>query len=57
MDLPDLISEDAAERIFRVHHSAMTSSAIMELAQEHIFDRCWLYVGLDTSGPETMAAL
>jgi len=57
MDLPDLISEDAAERIFRVHHSAMTSSAIMELAQEHIFDRCWLYVGLDTPGPETMAAL
>ena len=57
MDLPDLISEDAAEGIFRVHRSAMTSSAIMELEQERIFDRCWLYVGLDTSGPETMAAL
>ena len=52
MDLPDLISEDAAEGIFRVHRSAMTSSAIMELEQERIFDRCWLYVGHDSEIPE-----
>lgn len=52
MDLPDLIFEDAVGGIFRVHRSAMTSSSIMELEREHIFDRCWLYVGHDTEVPE-----
>ena len=52
MDLANLIVEDAAAGLFRVHRSAMTSAKIMELEQERIFGRSWLYVGHDSEVPE-----
>ena len=52
MDLANLIIEDAAAGLFRVHRSALTSTEIMTLEQERIFARSWLYVGHDSEVPE-----
>ena len=43
-DLKNLVVDSPKEGIFRVHRSAMTSSEILRLEQERIFDRCWLYL-------------
>lgn len=45
VDLKGLIIDRPKEGIFRVHRSSMTSPEILELEQQHIFDRCWLYLG------------
>ena len=48
VDPANLIREDVAAGLFRVHRSAMTSPRIMELEQKRIFGRSWLYVGHDS---------
>jgi len=52
MDLSALVNEDVDAGIFRIHRSALTSAEIMDLEQERIFDRCWLYVGHETEIPK-----
>jgi p-cumate 2,3-dioxygenase alpha subunit len=41
----DLIIDNPKEGVFRVHRSAMTSPEILQIEQERIFNKCWLYVG------------
>jgi p-cumate 2,3-dioxygenase subunit alpha len=45
MDLADLIVEREEEGYFAYHRSALTSEAIHRSELEHIFNRCWLYLG------------
>jgi len=45
MGFKDLIFEDSARGIFRVHRSTMTSPDILDLERKNIFDKCWLYLG------------
>ena len=45
MRIEDLIIDDRERGIFRVHRSSMTSDDLFHLEQQHIFNRCWLYVG------------
>jgi len=45
MDLENLIIDDGAQGIFRVHRSTMSSDAILALERDRVFSRCWLYVG------------
>ena len=51
MHLANLVVEDAARGRFRVHRSAMTSTEILGLERECIFNRTWLYVGHDSEVP------
>ena len=44
MELKDLIIDNPEQGIFRVHRSAMTSPEILQLEQERIFNKCWLYL-------------
>ncbi len=48
MEIEGLIKDDRDGGIFRVHRSSMTSPYLFRLEQEHIFDRCWIYVGHDS---------
>jgi phenylpropionate dioxygenase-like ring-hydroxylating dioxygenase large terminal subunit len=57
VDLADLVVEEAAAGLFRVHRSAMTSTEILRLEQERIFGRSWLYVGHDSEVPEPGATI
>jgi p-cumate 2,3-dioxygenase subunit alpha len=41
----ELIIDDRARGIFRVHRSAFVSPEILALERERVFDRSWLYVG------------
>ena len=45
METKDLIIDDSERGVFRYHRSSLTSSRILELERERIFDRCWLYLG------------
>src|SRR3712207_5992840 len=51
MQLADLVVDDRAAGIFRVHRSALTAPDILALEREHIFERCWLYVGHESEVP------
>lgn len=42
--LSRLIVDDKAKGIFRVHRSAFTEAAVLEMERRRVFDRCWLYV-------------
>ncbi len=44
LDPKSLIIDNPQDGIFRVHRSAMTSSEVLRLEQERIFDKCWLYL-------------
>ncbi|WP_235616663.1 aromatic ring-hydroxylating oxygenase subunit alpha [Mycobacterium montefiorense] len=46
-----LVIDDFCEGIFRVHRSVFTSPEIVELEQDRIFNRCWLYVGHESEVP------
>ena len=43
-DPKNLIIDNPDEGVFRVHRSAMTSLEILQMEQERIFNRCWLYL-------------
>ena len=45
METKDLIVDDSERGVFRYHRSSLTSPRILELEEERIFDRCWLYLG------------
>jgi p-cumate 2,3-dioxygenase subunit alpha len=45
MELADLVVDQPASGLFRVHRSAMTSPELFALEQRRIFERGWLYVG------------
>ena len=45
MRIEDIIIDDRERGVFRVHRSSMTSDDLFRLEQQHIFNRCWLYVG------------
>ena len=45
LDLDRMIIDKPADNIFRIHRSAMTSPEILQMEQERIFNKCWLYVG------------
>jgi p-cumate 2,3-dioxygenase alpha subunit len=45
MDLADLIVEREEDGYFAYHRSALTSEALHRAELEHIFNRCWLYLG------------
>ena len=47
VDIGSLIDDggDQVRSSFRVHRSTMTSSKILQLERERVFDTCWLYVG------------
>ena len=45
MEIKDLIVDDRERGIFRYHRSSMSSSEVLELEQERIFEKCWLYLG------------
>ena len=44
-DRPDIVVDDRARGIFRVHRSAFTDPEILAMERRRIFDRCWLYAG------------
>ncbi|HXG36951.1 MAG TPA: aromatic ring-hydroxylating dioxygenase subunit alpha [Dehalococcoidia bacterium] len=52
MELKDLVIDDAKQGIFRVHRSTMTSQDILELEQDRIFSRNWLYLGHESELPK-----
>src|SRR5438034_359894 len=52
MDLADLIVEREEEGYFAYHRSALTSEALHRAELEHIFNRCWLYLGHESEIPE-----
>ena len=43
-DPKNLIIDNPDEGVFRVHRSAMTSLEILQMEQERIFNKCWLYL-------------
>src|SRR5687768_18198247 len=43
-DPKNLIIDNPDEGVFRVHRSAMTSLEILQMEQERIFNKSWLYV-------------
>ena len=43
-DPKNLIIDNPDAGVFRVHRSAMTSREILQMEQERIFDKCWLYL-------------
>jgi p-cumate 2,3-dioxygenase alpha subunit len=45
VNLENLIVENSAQHLFRVHRSVMTSKKILAREHERVFDRSWLYVG------------
>ncbi|HXG37006.1 MAG TPA: aromatic ring-hydroxylating dioxygenase subunit alpha [Dehalococcoidia bacterium] len=51
MEIKDLIIDDCAEGIFRVHRSSMTSLQVLERERETVFERNWLYVGHESEVP------
>jgi p-cumate 2,3-dioxygenase alpha subunit len=51
MDVEGLLQDRRDEGVFRVHRSAMTSPAVLQLERERIFNRVWLYVGHETEVP------
>lgn len=51
LPLKDLIVDEPARGLFRVHRSVMTSSDIFRIEQERIFNQCWLYVGHESELP------
>ena len=52
MELADLIVEREEEGYFAYHRSALTSEALHRAEIEHIFSRCWLYLGHESEIPE-----
>ena len=44
MELKGLIIDNPEAGIFRVHRSAMTSPEILQMEQERVFNKCWLYL-------------
>jgi p-cumate 2,3-dioxygenase subunit alpha len=46
-----LIQDDPGAGIFRVNRTAMTAEDVLDLEYEHIFDRCWLYLGHESELP------
>jgi p-cumate 2,3-dioxygenase alpha subunit len=45
LKLQDLIIDDREKGIFKVKRKSLTSEQVHDLEQEHIFSKCWLYVG------------
>ena len=45
MQLSDLIIDDRRQARFKVHRSAFVSDEILALEREHVFGKCWLYLG------------
>ena len=43
-DSKSLIIDNPEEGVFRVHRSAMTSLEVLQMEQERIFNKCWLYL-------------
>jgi p-cumate 2,3-dioxygenase alpha subunit len=52
LDLADLIVEREEEGFFAYHRSALTSELLHRAEIEHIFNRCWLYLGHESEIPE-----
>lgn len=50
--LDELIVDDKSRGIFRVHRSAFTDAAVLDMERRRIFDRCWLYLGHVSEVPE-----
>lgn len=50
--LDNLIRDDVENGIFRVHRSVFTSDEILQLEQERIFNRTWLYLGHESEVPK-----
>jgi p-cumate 2,3-dioxygenase subunit alpha len=46
------IIDDEDRSSFKVHRSAFTDEAILELEREAIFDHCWLYAAHVSELPE-----
>jgi hypothetical protein len=44
VELKGLIIDNPKDGIFRVHRSAMTSPEILQMEQERVFNKCWLYL-------------
>jgi p-cumate 2,3-dioxygenase alpha subunit len=44
VELRGLIIDNPKDGIFRVHRSAMTSPEILQMEQERVFNKCWLYL-------------
>ena len=49
----NLVEDNVEGGVFRVHRSAMTSAAVLEMERRRIFDRCWLYLGHESEVPNT----
>mgnify|MGYP003351611074 CR=1 FL=1 len=45
MQMSDLIIDDRQHARFKVHRSAFVSDDILALEREHVFSKCWLYLG------------
>jgi len=52
MNRENLIHEDPAGGVFRVHRSAFTSPEIAALEQANIFKCCWIYLGHHSELPK-----
>jgi p-cumate 2,3-dioxygenase subunit alpha len=46
-----LVIDDRDHGLFQVHRSVFTSTEVLQLEQDRIFNRCWLYVGHESEVP------
>jgi p-cumate 2,3-dioxygenase alpha subunit len=51
MDIGNLVYDRPDLGKFQVHRSSMVSPDIYDLEKQHIFDRCWLYLGHESEVP------
>ena len=45
MDASGLVIDDMENGVFRYHRSTLTSPEVMQEERDHIFEKCWLYLG------------
>ncbi|MCC2097316.1 MAG: Rieske 2Fe-2S domain-containing protein [Hyphomicrobiales bacterium] len=51
-DIHALIDDRPEEGVFRVHRSALREKSIFELEQKYIFERRWVFLGIENQIPE-----
>ncbi len=49
--LEQLVDDRPADGVFRVHADVYASSELFELEQKHVFERTWIFLGLESQLP------
>lgn len=51
-DIHSLVDDRPAEHMFRVHRSALRERAIFEMEMKYIFEKRWVFLGIENQIPE-----